>query len=151
MPRNTQGQAIRLQSRFQGDQPNLIRNNLVYRGQPSTMISTTTADADLGHNVYFTPNDEPAFQYNQAAYQTLASFQAATGQDPGSRVGNPFLNDWTYTKPERPSLSTFTLKSGSVALGAGEVITGNGGLDFYGQPVSDTELPNVGAYNGSVQ
>ncbi|WP_104088019.1 right-handed parallel beta-helix repeat-containing protein [Cryobacterium sp. N19] len=151
MARNTQGQAIRLQSRFEGDQPNLIRNNLIYRGQPSTMISTTTPDADLDHNVYFTPNDEPAFQYNQATYQTLAAFQTATEQDAESRVGNPYLNDWTYAKPERPSPFTFSLKPESVALGAGAVIPGNGGLDFYGNPVSDAAVPHIGAYNGPVR
>ena len=31
-------------------------------------------------------------------------------------------------------------------LGSGVLISGNGGLDFFGDPVSSTAAPNRGAY-----
>lgn len=43
----------------------------------------------------------------------------------------------------------FRLRSGSPALGGGTVIAGNGGQDYYSQPVSATEAPNIGAYAGT--
>ena len=34
-------------------------------------------------------------------------------------------------------------------LGTGAVVADNGGLDYYGNPVSSTTAPNIGAYNGT--
>jgi len=45
--------------------------------------------------------------------------------------------------------SVYQLQSGSPALGAGVLISGNGGLDYFGNPVSSSSAPNIGAYNGS--
>ncbi|MFG2822412.1 hypothetical protein ACGFX4_23640 [Kitasatospora sp. NPDC048365] len=43
----------------------------------------------------------------------------------------------------------FRLRSGSPALGAGTAVAGNGGTDFFGNPVSAGGAPNIGAYNGA--
>lgn len=43
----------------------------------------------------------------------------------------------------------YKLLAGSPALGSGLVITPNGGLDYWGNPVSSTDVPNIGAYNGA--
>ncbi|MFI8824656.1 right-handed parallel beta-helix repeat-containing protein [Streptomyces sp. NPDC053431] len=42
----------------------------------------------------------------------------------------------------------YRLRTGSPALGSGAVVAGNGGRDFFGNPVSATAGPNRGAYNG---
>ncbi|MBR7831739.1 hypothetical protein KDL01_00620 [Actinospica durhamensis] len=47
------------------------------------------------------------------------------------------------------SAAAYELQGGSPALGSGELISGNGGLDFFGNAVSSTAAPNRGAYNGS--
>lgn len=47
------------------------------------------------------------------------------------------------------SAAGYKLKKGSPALANGQVIAGNGGIDFYGNPVSQTSKPNRGAYNGA--
>lgn len=47
------------------------------------------------------------------------------------------------------ALNGYKLLTGSPALGSGAVISGNGGKDYYGNPVSATAAPNRGAYNGS--
>ncbi|MBN8460796.1 MAG: autotransporter-associated beta strand repeat-containing protein [Verrucomicrobia bacterium] len=47
------------------------------------------------------------------------------------------------------SLDGYKLLAGSPALGSGLVIANNGGLDYWGNAVSSTAAPNIGAYNGS--
>jgi len=47
------------------------------------------------------------------------------------------------------SLNGYKLLAGSPALGSGLVIANNGGLDYWGNPVSSTAAPNIGAYNGT--
>lgn len=42
----------------------------------------------------------------------------------------------------------YKLMAGSPALAAGRLISGNGGRDYWGNPVSRTTAPNIGAYNG---
>lgn len=46
------------------------------------------------------------------------------------------------------SLNGYKLLAGSPALGGGLVIADNGGLDYWGNTVSSTSAPNIGAYNG---
>ncbi|MCT9075396.1 right-handed parallel beta-helix repeat-containing protein [Streptomyces fulvoviolaceus] len=43
----------------------------------------------------------------------------------------------------------YRLLTGYGTLGTGAVVSGNGGLDYYGNSVSATSAPNIGAYNGS--
>lgn len=44
----------------------------------------------------------------------------------------------------------YKLTAGSPAIGAGRIISGNGGRDYWGNAVSETTAPNIGAYNGPV-
>ncbi|KAM3555284.1 hypothetical protein ARSEF4850_006055 [Beauveria asiatica] len=46
------------------------------------------------------------------------------------------------------SAAGYRLKSTSPALHNGQVISNNGGVDFFGNPVSQTSKPNRGAYQG---
>ncbi|EJP64600.1 Ig domain protein group 2 domain protein [Beauveria bassiana ARSEF 2860] len=46
------------------------------------------------------------------------------------------------------SAAGYRLKSSSPALHNGQVISNNGGVDFFGNPVSQTSKPNIGAYEG---
>ncbi|TQV90607.1 Ig domain-containing protein group 2 domain-containing protein [Cordyceps javanica] len=46
------------------------------------------------------------------------------------------------------SAAGYRLTSSSPALLNGEIISNNGGVDFFGNPVSDSTKPNRGAYNG---
>lgn len=46
------------------------------------------------------------------------------------------------------SVGGYKLRRGSPALGNGAVIPDSGGVDFFGNPVSFTQKPNRGAYNG---
>ncbi|WP_282073928.1 carbohydrate binding domain-containing protein [Polaribacter atrinae] len=44
------------------------------------------------------------------------------------------------------STNDYKLKKGSLAIGAGVVIENNGGLDFFGNTVSSTTTPTIGAF-----
>jgi hypothetical protein len=46
------------------------------------------------------------------------------------------------------SAGGYRLRAGSPALGAGVIIPGSGGRDYWGNPVSATAAPHIGAYNG---
>ena len=45
----------------------------------------------------------------------------------------------------------YVLESDSPAIGAGVLLSGNGGFDYWGNPVSTTAAPNIGAYEGPGQ
>lgn len=43
----------------------------------------------------------------------------------------------------------YRLREGSPAIGAGVLINGSGGKDYFGNLVSSTSVPNIGAYEGN--
>ncbi|PHH66030.1 hypothetical protein CDD81_555 [Ophiocordyceps australis] len=46
------------------------------------------------------------------------------------------------------SVAGYMLRASSVALANGRVVADNGGRDFFGNPVSSSDRPNRGVYNG---
>ena len=46
------------------------------------------------------------------------------------------------------SVAGYKLAPGSPALGAGVPVPGNGGSDYWGNPISKIAAPNIGAFNG---
>ena len=93
---------------------------------------------------------------NNLYYGTVDINSAYDFKHDSSEIFNtdPLLNN-----PGGSSSNDYKLKSGSPAIKAGIVINGssnvknfiqnNGGKDFFGNNVSDTEKPNIGAYNGN--
>ncbi|MCM3747823.1 LamG domain-containing protein [Paenibacillus pasadenensis] len=59
-------------------------------------------------------------------------------------TANPLLH-----QPGSLTASGYKLNEGSPALGAGRLIAGNGGRDYFGNPVSASASPNIGAYEGA--
>jgi uncharacterized protein YjdB len=83
------------------------------------------------HNVFYGnhPASEPADPYKITTDPMLAS--------PGSGgIG-------------KDTLVGYQLLGTSPAIGAGKLITSNGGRDYFGNPVSAVDAPNIGAYQGS--
>jgi uncharacterized protein YjdB len=60
----------------------------------------------------------------------------------------PMLASPGSAKIGRDTVLGYQLLQGSPAIGAGRVIPGNGGLDFWGNPVPAQSRPNIGAYEG---
>ena len=68
--------------------------------------------------------------------------------DPNKLTDDPMLAGAGTGKEGFDSLDGYKLMEGSPAIGAGILIEDNGGRDFWGNEVSDTETPNLGAYSG---
>ncbi|WP_232247667.1 LamG-like jellyroll fold domain-containing protein [Kitasatospora azatica] len=103
-------------------------NNLIYK------LGTggySTANTTWSHNLFYGnhPSSEPS--------------------DSAKITSNPLFVSPGTGGTGRASASVYELQSGSPALGAGTLISGNGGQDYFGNPVSSSTAPNIGAYNGS--
>jgi len=75
-------------------------------------------------------------------------------QDVSRPTNNGIAGDPVFVDPGKggktlESVDGYQLKKSSPALHNGAVIADNGGRDYYGNPVSATEKPNRGAYEGS--
>ncbi|MBQ2677255.1 MAG: hypothetical protein IJF54_07660 [Clostridia bacterium] len=68
--------------------------------------------------------------------------------DPNEINANPMLVNPGGAGIGLDTCDAYMLYDNSPAIGAGKVIENNGGRDFFGNPVSATEKPNIGAYNG---
>ncbi|MBU5351711.1 right-handed parallel beta-helix repeat-containing protein [Paenibacillus barcinonensis] len=105
-------------------------NNLIYNlGSGGYNFASSTNNV-FENNLFFGshPTNEPADPYKITADPLLAS--------PGSAgIG-------------RDTLAGYQLLNTSPAIGAGKIIANNGGRDYYGNPVSSTTAPNIGAYQG---
>ena len=115
-------------------------NNLIYvqqGGSPiQTFLSNQGVQYDIGNNLFY---PQSVFNLDQRLTSN-ALYTDPKLQQPGA--------DWA---------SMYKLLSGSSAKYAGAVIAGsydqlnysqnNGGLDFFGNVVSDTLPPHIGAYN----
>ncbi len=106
----------------------VFTNNIIYKlGTGGYATARTTWSHNLMYGNH--PSSEPA---DSAKVTTDPQFVAPGGAGNG-----------------RTSAGAYQLRSGSPALGTGALVSGNGGLDFFGNPVSSTTSPNIGAYNGA--
>ncbi len=117
-------------------------NNLVYVEQADmplmTSVSSYGTQNAISHNLFYPQN---AFSLDQAL--TLNAIYE-----------NPKLD-----MLDADSVESYKLLSGSSAISAGALIAGsldnsdyrynNGGLDFFGNMVSESLPPHIGAYNGN--
>lgn len=146
---------------YSGSYPNFVRNNIIYSAAATNLV-WTNGPLQFSNNSYWIANGgAPSWAYGvtahglyrdepmpAASYTSLSAYQAATGLDANSLYADPLLNRPTYHRAD-VSTSAFTLQPGSPALSKGTVISDNGGLDFFGNLVSATAPPNMGAYNGA--
>lgn len=75
--------------------------------------------------------------------------QSVLDMDANKIVGDPLLAAPGTGRIGRDTLAGYQLLQGSPAIGAGKFIEGNGGLDFFGNPVPASGNPNIGAYEGA--
>ena len=118
-----------------------IYNNLIYKEMGANKIQTLLEDNDntffISHNLFY---EEGSFNFDYDLL-TNAIYDA------------PLLLLPTVSDP-----ANYKLLSGSPAISSGFLINAstdplnyaqnNGGRDYFGNIVSDTLLPNIGAYNG---
>lgn len=105
-------------------------NNIIYNLGTGGYTFAGSTNNVFEHNVFYGnhPAGEPADPYKMTDDPQLAS--------PGSGgIG-------------RDTVVGYQLLSTSPAIGSGKLIADNGGRDYFGNPVSATAAPNIGAYGG---
>ncbi|MEU6222893.1 LamG-like jellyroll fold domain-containing protein [Streptomyces sp. NPDC047042] len=148
-------------------------SNAVFPGMGGVDSNTTTqvynntiymGEGDNGWVTGGTPNSTVAFSNNivyklgtgnYATNRTTWTHNLFYGHHPASEPADSakITADPLFVNPGaggtgRASAAVYKLRSGSPALGAGAVVSSNGGLDYFGNTVSATAAPNIGAYNG---
>lgn len=104
-----------------------FRNNLVMKsGAGLARFALRSGGYVLDHNNLYGTTGAPA--------------GSGTGADP--RLSAP------GTATGQANADGYRLCTGSPALGTGILVTNNGGRDYFGNPVSATATPNIGAYAG---
>ncbi|MDQ0933622.1 LamG-like jellyroll fold domain-containing protein [Streptomyces turgidiscabies] len=103
-------------------------NNIIYKRGTGGYSNTRTT---WTHNLFY--GDHPSTEPSDSAKITSDPLFVKPG---GGSAG-------------RASAAAYKLRSGSPAFGAGAVIANNGGQDYFGNTVSSSTAPNIGAYNGA--
>lgn len=131
----------------------LVYNNTIYMGE-----------GDNGGVTNGTPNSPVTFSNNiiyklgtggYGTTNTTWTHNLFYGDHPASEPADSakITSDPRFVSPGaggagRASAAVYKLRSGSPALGAGVLVSGNGGKDYFGNAVSSSTAPNIGAYNG---
>ncbi|WP_372339125.1 DUF5018 domain-containing protein [Cohnella sp. WQ 127256] len=135
-----------------------IYNNTFYSGPSISnwMIGGYSGDLFQDNTYYLTNN----IFYNLGSggyYAPRSVFDSNVfyGNHPASEPedANKITTDPMFVFPGsggigRDTVDGYKLLEGSPAIGSGAVVANNGGEDYWGNPVSATERPNRGAYNG---
>jgi len=112
--------------------PWTFRNNIIANFGTGTYQVPTGTGTTLDHNLFYGnhPASEPA--------------------DAAKITANPMFVAAPATAPlGRGSVSGYEVAAGSPAVGSGSVISGNGGQDYFGRPVSPTAAPTRGFYEAN--
>ncbi|NCD72432.1 hypothetical protein [Mucilaginibacter agri] len=136
----------------------LIYNNVIDIGPSQTGVALTWQKSWNGktpsnttyyNNIYDNGGTGSTFEISQGSntkFDYNAFYRNAAARQP-TQV-HPINGDVKFVNPGSGNPAGFKLKAGSVALGAGVIIPNSGAKDYFGNPISPTSAPNVGAYNG---
>ncbi|WP_282073930.1 T9SS type A sorting domain-containing protein [Polaribacter atrinae] len=119
-----------------------IFNNIIYVQSGSTALSTSVENIgntiDISHNQYYESSN---FSFDS------------------DLLNNAIYTDPLFLSPGDNNPDSYKLKEGSPSEKTGKMINGssnfwdfiqnNGGKDYFGNAVSNTTIPNIGAYNGT--
>lgn len=121
-------------------------NNIVYVAEGAHVdfeqLITSSRPARFENNLFY---GNVTFQGSVGGSQRIKN---ATYQQNNIFDVDPLFVAPGQAEKGRDSAAVYKLKENSPALGAGRVVKNNGGTDYFGNPVSSTERPNIGAYNG---
>ena len=123
-----------------------VWNNLIYVGTAGnvlpTLIQNTANTLDISHNIFY---DSVRIDLDNDL-KNNAIFNDPQLVNPSAfGVNNPLM---------------YQIQNSSYAIGSGKLISGssdtinylnnNGAKDYFGNPVSSFDSPNIGAYNGNI-
>ncbi|GLX70984.1 right-handed parallel beta-helix repeat-containing protein [Paenibacillus glycanilyticus] len=131
LPKTSQAKVINHSNWGGYAQNTYFYNNIIYNLGTGGYTFATSTNNVFENNVFYGnhPATEPADPYKITVDPQLAS--------PGSGgIG-------------KTSVAGYQLLNTSPAIGTGKLMTNNGGKDYFGNPVSSTSTPNIGAYQGA--
>lgn len=133
-----------------------IYNNTFFVGQDLDLRAFSQALSDqysVRNNVFYAEGKlsfslpiEGAFSHN-ALFGGIVDPPA----NPNGLTVNPRLVAPGRGGDTRGSLTGYQVQPGSPLIGAGTLIEANGGYDFWGNPVSAAEQPDIGAHSTHLQ
>jgi len=150
---------------------NFIYNNTVYVPNtlnPEILFMNNSGDTHFYNNLVYVQSGGNSLNVYVDTNNNTFNFQNNLFYQPSSfnfSTGTPIQINAVYDNPlllspgviDNPDM--YMLKNGSPGLNAGYLINGsnnpkeytqhNGGVDYFGNPVSASTAPNIGAYNGS--
>jgi len=130
-----------------------IYNNTIFTSDPSGkyLLRNVNGSSLVVRNNLFVSAAAPALVEDSWSIWDTNLFANVSCRF-GLQVSHGMVGDPRFVAPGKAtSLTTaggYRLRQGSPALAAGVVIPGNGGRDFFGNKVSATARPNLGAYQG---
>lgn len=125
----------------------LVYNNTLYNAGQSFALTFPDSSDQITNNIFvgksMTITGSGVFDHN------LYSGFTAPGGDMHAVSGDPLLMGPGTGSNGASTVNGYELATGSPALSAGTLIASNGGRDYWGNTVSATGAPNIGAYNGA--
>lgn len=131
-----------------------VYNNTVYRGPGTT---APVVSNDVGSSLTATFSNNIIYDLGSGSYDSggtwvgnvfYGNHQPSEPNDSSKITSDPLLVS-PGTATSLADASGYQLRSGSPAIGSGVLISGNGGLDYFGNAVSSSAAPNRGAFNGT--
>jgi hypothetical protein len=128
---------------------NMYDNDVYAPTANTTLLNMSNNAVHFSNNIFVGKSGGSAFNdpygvFNANLYDNVSPVPSG---DANAVVGDPgFVSPGTATS--RSDATGYKLACGSPALHKGAVISGNGGLDFFGNAVPST-APNIGAYQGA--
>jgi len=112
--------------------------------------SGTVNSAALKNNLFYFDSggafdSSTAITYDHNSFYGISTYPS----DSNKITSNPLLVSPGGGGASLSSVDSYKLQTGSPLLGAGILISSNGGKDYWGNSVSSTAAPNIGAYNGA--
>ena len=131
---------------------NWIYNNTIFSDKavqitynPSGFTFANNILSTTKSNIYYATSKNCTYT-NNAFY---GAHPASEPNDPNKVTEDPMLLFPGNAVSGNNNTYGYVLKSGSPCINAGTVIENNGGRDFWGNEVSATLAPSIGAYNGA--
>ena len=131
-----------------------VYNNTIFvsRSNPPMFeqgASSTGSDITFKNNIFINSGTGSFFAPGGCVFDNnLYHGNGHIAADPRKILADPMLVFPGSGANGLNSLDGYKLRAASPALGSGLVISSNGGLDYWGNTISSTATPNIGAYNG---
>lgn len=122
-----------------------VENNIIYycAEEPATENWHNGVNATYSNNLYYNYANVP----KEDAYAIAAPKGTPIFENPGTAPSDTDGEANLHNDPQAGSVfDGYRLAQDSLAIHAGKIIEGNGGEDFFGNPVSQSERPDIGAH-----